>query len=154
MKSLSQVMDQVMVLKNEISKLLLVSTYKECSDLSGLDINYGDSEQLLQLEVLRDITEKLADIEATLNYMNLPVVEGGQLMKNAVGKYETSSGYVLHAGSMVEALIADGIYNVPYWSIDRVEHDGSDYCLDKNSYVGMDGLVVRIRGKEEDETYG
>ena len=86
--------------------------------------------------------------------MNLPVVEGGQLMKNAVGKYETSSGYVLHAGSMVEALIADGIYNVPYWSIDRVEHDGSDYCLDKNSYVGMDGLVVRIRGKEEDETYG
>ena len=95
MKSLSQIMDQAIVLKSEISKLLLASTYKECSDLSGLDINYGDSEQLLQLEVLRDITEKLADIEATLNYMNLPVVEGGQLMKNAVGKYETSSGYVL-----------------------------------------------------------
>lgn len=75
-------------------------------------------------------------------------------MKNAVGKYETSSGYVLHAGSVVEALIVDGIYDVPYWAIDRVEHDGSDYCLDKNSYVGMDGLVVRIRGKKEDETYG
>ena len=71
MKSLSQIMDQAIVLKSEISKLLLASTYKECSDLSGLDINYGDSEQLLQLEVLRDITEKLADIEATLNYMNL-----------------------------------------------------------------------------------
>lgn len=80
MKSLSQIMDQAMVLKSEISKLLLASTYKECSDLSGLDINYGDSEQLLQLEVLRDITEKLADIEATLNYMSLPVVEGGQLI--------------------------------------------------------------------------
>ena len=89
MKSLSQVMDQSMVLKNEISKLLLASTYKECSDLSALDINYGDSEQLLQLEVLRDIMEKLADIEATLDYMSLPVVEGGQLVKNAVGKYET-----------------------------------------------------------------
>ena len=116
MKSLSQVMDQSMVLKNEISKLLLASTYKECSDLSALDINYGDSEQLLQLEVLRDVMEKLADIEATLDYMSLPVVDGGQLVKNAVGKYETSSGHVLHAGSMVEALIADGIYNVPYWS--------------------------------------
>ena len=46
-------------------------------------------------------------------------------MKNAVGKYETSSGYVLHAGSVVEALIVDGIYDVPYWAIDRVEHDGS-----------------------------
>lgn len=149
MKSLSQVMDQAMVLKSEISKLLLASTYKECSDLSGLDINYGDSEQLLQLEVLRDITEKLADIEATLNYMSLPVVEGGQLMKNAVGKYETSSGYVLHAGSMVEALIADGIYNVPYWSVDRVEHDGMDYCLVKNLNTPMDGLAVRIRGEEE-----
>ena len=79
MKSLSQIMDQALVLKSEISKLLLASTYKECSDLSGLDINYGDSEQLLQLEVLRDITEKLADIEATLNYMSLSVVEGGQL---------------------------------------------------------------------------
>lgn len=149
MKSLSQVMDQAMALKSEISKLLLASTYKECSDLSGLDINYGDSEQLLQLEVLRDITEKLADIEATLDYMSLPVLEGGQLVKNAVGKYETSSGYVLHAGSMVEALIADGVYNVPYWSIDRVEHDGTDYRLVKNLNTPMDGLAVRIRGEEE-----
>lgn len=70
-------------------------------------------------------------------------------MKNAVGKYETSSGYVLHAGSMVEALIADGIYNVPYWSIDRVEHDGTDSCLVKNLNTPMDGLAVRIRGEEE-----
>ena len=154
MKSLSQIMDQAIVLKSEISKLLLASTYKECSDLSGLDINHGDSEQLLQLEALRDITEKLADVETTLEYMSLPVQESGQLKKNADGKYATGNGYVLHAGSVVEALIVDGIYDVPYWAIDRVEHDGSDYCLDKNSYVGMDGLVVRIRGKKEDETYG
>lgn len=149
MKSLAQIMDQAMALKSEISKLLLASTYKECSDLSGLDINYGDSEQLLQLEVLRDITEKLADIEATLDYMSLPVLEGGQLVKNAVGKYTTNSGHVLHAGSMVEALIADGVYDVPYWSIDRVEHDGTDYCLVKNLNTPMDGLAVRIRGKRE-----
>ena len=149
MKSLAQIMDQAMALKSEISKLLLASTYKEYSDLSGLDINYGDSEQLLQLEVLRDITEKLADIEATLDYMSLPVLEGGQLVKNAVGKYTTNSGHVLHAGSMVEALIADGIYNVPYWSIDRVEHDGTDYHLVKNLNTPMDGLAVRIRGKKE-----
>ena len=149
MNSLSQVMDQAMALKSEISKLLLASTYKEYSDLSGLDINYGDSEQLLQLEVLRDITEKLADIEATLDYMSLPVLEGGQLVKNAVGKYTTNSGHVLHAGSMVEALIADGVYDVPYWSIDRVEHDGTDYCLVKNLNTPMDGLAVRIRGKRE-----
>lgn len=149
MNSLSQVMDQAMALKSEISKLLLASTYKEYSDLSGLDINYGDSEQLLQLEVLRDITEKLADIEATLDYMSLPVLEGGQLVKNAVGKYTTNSGHVLHAGSMVEALIADGVYDVPYWSIDRVEYDGTDYYLVKNLNTPMDGLAVRIRGKKE-----
>ena len=149
MKSLAQIMDQAIVLKSEISKLLLASTYKECSDLSGLDINYGDSEQLLQLEVLRDITEKLADIEATLDYMSLPVLEGGQLVKNAVGKYTTNSGHVLHAGSMVEALIADGVYDVPYWSIDRVEYDGTDYYLVKNLNTPMDGLAVRIRGKKE-----
>ena len=149
MKSLVQIMDQAMALKSEISKLLLASTYKEYSDLSGLDINYGDSEQLLQLEVLRDITEKLADIEATLDYMSLPVLEGGQLVKNAFGKYTTNSGHVLHAGSMVEALIADGVYDVPYWSIDRVEHDGTDYCLVKNLNTPMDGLAVRIRGKRE-----
>ena len=149
MKSLAQIMDQAMALKSEISKLLLASTYKEYSDLSGLDINYGDSEQLLQLEVLRDITEKLADIEATLDYMSLPVLEGGQLVKNAVGKYTTNSGHVLHAGSMVEALIADGVYDVPYWSIDRVEYDGTDYYLVKNLNTPMDGLAVRIRGKKE-----
>lgn len=149
MKSLVQIMDQAMALKSEISKLLLASTYKEYSDLSGLDINYGDSEQLLQLEVLRDITEKLADIEATLDYMSLPVLEGGQLVKNAVGKYTTNSGHVLHAGSMVEALIADGVYDVPYWSIDRVEYDGTDYYLVKNLNTPMDGLAVRIRGKKE-----
>lgn len=149
MNSLSQVMDQAMALKSEISKLLLASTYKEYSDLSGLDINYGNSEQLLQLEVLRDITEKLADIEATLDYMSLPVLEGGQLVKNAVGKYTTNSGHVLHAGSMVEALIADGVYDVPYWSIDRVEYDGTDYYLVKNLNTPMDGLAVRIRGKKE-----
>ena len=149
MATINDIIIQASELQPGISRLLRNSTYPRYDDLSGLEINYEDGEQLFLLDELRGIMEKLADIEATLDYMSLPVVEGGQLVKNAVGKYETSSGHVLHAGSMVEALIADGIYNVPYWSIDRVEHDGTDYCLVKNLNTPMDGLAVRIRGEEE-----
>ena len=168
MKSLAQIMDQAMALKSEISKLLLASTYKEYSDLSGLDINYGDSEQLLQLEVLRDITEKLAELEEVLIYMNQPVKGSGRLEKCKNGFCELDSKCLFIPGSRLEVLVTDKEHLVPFWGMTKLCYepakdlsmaqeakDGDIYYFDGYEDVPVEGATIRYRGHQFylDHTY-
>ena len=94
---------------------------------------------------LRGIMEKLADVEDCIRYIAQPVLKMEQLRKNVSGRYETGSGFYYCCGSPIEALVADGRYDVPYWVRTSVEHDGTDYYLVGHREVRMEGLTVRIR---------
>jgi len=145
MAKISDIIIQASELQPGISRLLRNSTYPRYDDLSGLEIDYEDSEQLFLLDELRGIMEKLADVEDCIRYMSQPVLETDRLRKNASGRYETRSGFYYCCSSPIEALVTDDRYDVPYWVRTSVEHDGTDYYLVGHHEVRMEGLTVRIR---------
>ena len=145
MANINDIMLQASELQPGISRLLRNSTYPRYDDLSGLEINYEDGEQLFLLDELRGVMEKLADVEDCIRYIVQPVLRTEQLRKNASGRYETGSGFYYCCGSPIEALVTDDRYDVPYWVRTSVEHDGTDYYLVGHRDVCMEGLTVHIR---------
>ena len=145
MADINSIMLQARELQPGISRLLHNSTYHRFDDLSGLEINYEDAEELLLLDELRGIMEKLADVEDAICYLSCPIKETGRLCKNASGRYETASGHYYCCGSPIEALVTDDRYPEAYWVRTSVEHDGRDYYLVGHRDVSMAGLTVRIR---------
>ena len=145
MADINSIVVQARSLREGIDRLLRSSTYREFCDLSGLEINYRDSEQLFLLNELQSIMEKLDDVEDAIRYIAKPVREMGKLRKNASGRYELYSGHEYHCGSVIEALVSDERYDVPYWARTCVERDGVDYYLVGYREVPMQGLTVRVR---------
>lgn len=145
MADLNTVLSKAIELNWNIRSLLRLSTYKDYDDLSGLEINYEDSEQLLILDELRTVMDKLADVENIIDRFSRPIEETSRLFKNESGRYETKAGHYYTSGSGIEALITDDRYEVPYWVRTRVEHDGTNYYLVGHRGISLDGLTVRVR---------
>jgi hypothetical protein len=72
MADLQAALSEAVKLNRSISQFLKFSTYTDYDDLSGLDIDFTDGEQLLLWEELRRITDKLADVEEYISYLNGP----------------------------------------------------------------------------------
>ena len=79
MSDISRILAQATSLQWEIRRLLRVSNFSQYTDLSGLEIDYNDREQLFLLDELRGIMEKLSEVDDALRYINLPVQEVSQL---------------------------------------------------------------------------
>ena len=77
MADLQAALSEAVKLNRSISQFLKFSTYTDYDDLSGLDIDFTDGEQLLLWEELRRITDKLADVEEYISYLT-PAHHGGQ----------------------------------------------------------------------------
>lgn len=147
MTSINDILTQASELRVAISRLLRNSTYSQHGDLSALDINRQDSEQLFLLDELQRVMEKLDDVEDAIRYIELPVDEISHLHKNSSGRYETAQGRVFCCGHAIEALVSDDRHDAPYWTRTSVEHDGSDYYLVGHRGIPLDGLVMRTRKK-------
>ena len=145
MANLQEVFTEAVKLNRQITQFLKFSTYKEYDDLSGLDIDFTDGEQLLLWEELRLITDKLADAQERIAYLTRPIVETCRLRKGTSGKYRTAQGVFYNCGSSIEALVTDEYHDVPYWTRTVVEHNGEDYYLVGYKGLSMSGLTVRIR---------
>lgn len=85
MATINDIIIQASELQLGISRLLRNSTYPRYDDLSGLEINYEDGEQLFLLDELRGIMEKLADVEDCIRYIGQPVLKTERLRKNTSG---------------------------------------------------------------------
>ncbi len=147
MKDLRELLERSQKLNTDIKRLLKESTYLEYEDLSELDIDYKDAEQLLLQEQLWKVMQELEDVSDRLDYLALPVREVSRLHKNSDGRYETKSGHYFTSGCRVEALVSDGFRMVPYWVRTSIEHDGKDYFLAGYQEVKLEGLKVRLRGR-------
>ena len=90
MADLQAALSEAVKLNRSISQFLKFSTYTDYDDLSGLDIDFTDGEQLLLWEELRRITDKLADVEEYISYLNRPITEVSRLRKGTAGKYQTT----------------------------------------------------------------
>lgn len=145
MVEINKVFEEAQKLKWNIGSLLKLSGYERNGDLSDLNIDYEDSEQLFLIEELRKIMEKLDVVNWGLKYLSRPIKETSRLHKNRSGRYETSGGHSYTSGNGIEALVPDDYSDVNRWVRTRVEHDGKDYYLVGHHDVSMEGLTVRIR---------
>ena len=98
MATLQTVLAEATKLNREIERILKASTYSAYRDLSGLDIDTTDSEQLFLQNELCYIMDRLADAQAHIEYLNLPVSQTTSLHRNGNGQYEIAEGYCLHCG--------------------------------------------------------
>lgn len=145
MANINEVMAKAAELNWQIDSLLRLSTYNKCDDLSGLNMNYEDAEQLFLLDELRVVMDKLADAQDKISYLKRPVKETSILHRNENGKFETKGGHYYSCGYSMEALVSDDYREVPYWTRTRVEHTDGDYYLVGHRGVPLDGLTVRVR---------
>ena len=145
MADLQMALSEAVKLNRSITQFLKFSTYTDYDDLSGLDIDFADGEQLLLLDELRRITDQLADVQEYISYLTRPVTEVSRLRKGTAGKYRTAKGHFYDCRSSIEALVTDEYHEVPYWTRTIVEHNGEDYYLVGYKDLPMDGLCVRVR---------
>lgn len=145
MADLQAALSEAIELNRSISQFLKFSAYLNCNDLSGLDIDFSDGEQLLLLDELRHITDKLADVQEYVSYLTRSIMEVSILRKGTAGKYRTAKGHFYDCRSNIEALLTDEYHEVPYWTRTIVEHNGKDYYLVGYKNLPMDGLRVRVR---------
>jgi hypothetical protein len=144
MSDLENLLSSASSLSIEIGKLLKTSKYREYDDLSGLKIDFDDAEQLLLLDELRGILEKLEDAKNDIDYLNRPVGKTSTLQKNSTGRYETEHKEYT-SGNDIEVLIYDKYRDKEVWVKTSVEHNGNDYYLVAYKKAPMQGLKVRTR---------
>ena len=145
MADLQMALSEAVKLNRSITQFLRFSTYTDYDDLSGLDIDFADGEQLLLLDELRRITDQLADVQEYISYLTRPVTEVSRLRKGTAGKYRTAKGHFYDCRSSIEALVTDEYHEVPYWTRTVVEHNGEDYSLVGHQGLSMKGLTVGVR---------
>ncbi|WP_313563729.1 DUF5348 domain-containing protein [Ruminiclostridium cellobioparum] len=144
MNDLEKVLSSASSLSWKIGELVKESKFEEYDDLSGLNINYTDEEQLLLQDELRAILDHLEKAKRDIDYLNRPIAYTGYLHKNSRGRYETGDKEYT-SGSGIEVLIYDDFYEKNRWVKTRVEHNGDDYYLVGYGDISMQGLKVRIR---------
>ena len=93
--NLAKVLEETSKLALNNRQLLRLSTYHKCDDLSGLEMDLTDPEQLLIRDELRVVMDKLADVEDLITYLNSPIQEVSRLHRNSQGKYETARSLLL-----------------------------------------------------------
>ena len=93
MADLNMALAEAVKLNRSITQFLKFTTYTDYDDLSGLDIDFADGEQLLLWEELRRITDRLADVQEYVSYLTRPIMEVSILRKGAAGKYRTAKGH-------------------------------------------------------------
>ena len=154
-KTIKDIMTELSDLNVTIQKILYHSNFEMYDDLSGLDYDNTNADELFLLDELRGILDKLADVSHTIKYLERPIKVEGALHKNANGRYEVngielSSGYGLEYLSLDDRHMRyndnDDYVSTTYWGYGRIEHDGTDYYIvgaDKDTK--LEGLRVRIR---------
>ena len=154
-KHIKDIMAEVQELNVKIQQVLYHSNFEMYDDLSGLDYDNTNADELFLLDELRGILDKLADVSHTIKYLERPIKVEGALHKNANGRYEVQ-GIELSSGCGLEYLSLDDRHmryndnddyvSTTYWGYGRIEHDGTDYYIvgaDKDTK--LEGLRVRIR---------
>lgn len=142
----NEVITELKSISDRISKIAKMTGYVEYEDLSELDIDRTDPNDIFIERELRFMLETLGDIQGNIDYLALPVNLVGTLFRNADGRYETEHGNYYTCGSIIEYLSHDErLHDYPFWRKSRVEHNSIDYYIPGEPELSLDGLTVRVR---------
>ncbi len=93
MTDLQMVLAEAVKLDRSIEQFLRLSTYTKYGDLSGLEIDLHDGEQIFLRDELRIIVDHFDDVRDCIAYLSRPIVEVSRLRKGTAGKYRTAKGH-------------------------------------------------------------
>ncbi len=154
MATVKDIMKELCELNLGIEKTLDHAEFKNYEDLSALEYDNTNPDELMMLDELRSTLTKLEEISHTINYLSKPIKMEGVLHKNSNGRYEIK-GHEFSSGCGIEYLAIDDWHcrydendeyvQTPYWCASRVEHNGEDYYIVGANDVKLEGLRVRIR---------
>lgn len=145
MSDLESLLSRLKVLNGDIKDIIKQSKYDMYDDLSGLNIDYDNPEELLLLDEIRGIAQKLSDVSGDIEYLSKPIKSTGKLFKNSNGKYEMDNHYKTYScGHTIEVYLYDEFSERYSWVISSVEFN-KDYYIVGHKNVPMEGLKARVR---------
>ena len=153
-KHIKDIFNEVEELNLKIKQVLYHAEFENYEDLSALEYNNINPDDLMLLDELRSILTKLDEISHIINYLSRPIKKEGILHKNRNGRYEMEC-HEFSSGYGIEYLATDDWHcrydenneyvQTPYWCVSRIEHNGDDYYIVGANDVELEGLRVRIR---------
>ena len=144
-KNIYEIFTEVKLLNPKVARVLSLSDFYYYDDLSGVEIDSTDPDQLFLLDELQRIFSDLDSVSQRLTYLSQPIKTEGKLLKQSNGRYAVN-GVELTSGCSVEYLSDHAGYE-PHqtrWKSSRIEHNGSDYYIVGGSF-SLNGITVRIR---------
>lgn len=142
--TMKDLMKEARELERCISDMNDVSGYLKCEDLSMMDLDYNNPNELQMVKVMRHMMEKLDEIKSDLEYYRAPIETEGKLYMNGNGRYQLN-GQEFHCGDCLEVKVYNDLWERCEWVTTRIEHNGKKWYLVGCSGVKIDGLPARIR---------
>lgn len=149
--NINELMKSLSALNSEFKSLISKTKIDRYDNLSEVEADWNNPEQLLLVEELGSAMQKISEASEIISYLKKPVKGEYVLHKNCNGRYECSA-HEYTCGNGIEYYAYDETEERYRWVISRVEHDGDDYYIvnskwlrfDRNA-VPLEGLRVRIR---------
>ena len=144
MKTINDLKAKLDKLNQELKYIIRDSEYSDYDDLSGLECDTSDPEQVFLREELKSIMYELDNASSNISYLNQPIAHEGELYKLDNGRY-ACDGCELSSGYGLEVLVYDETEERYSWVATRIEHNGEDYYLVRLSDTPLAGTRARIR---------
>lgn len=149
--NINELMKSLSELNSDFKSLVNKTGIEKYDDLSGVEADWNNPEQLLLVEELRKIMLNISEASYTIGYLQKPIKGEYVLHKNSGGRYECSA-HEYTCGNCIEYYAYDAWEGHYRWVISSVEHDGNDYYIvgskslsSDGGYVPLEGLRIRIR---------
>lgn len=154
--NINELLKSLSALNSEFAYLVKKTGINRYDDLSQIEADNNDPDQLLLIVELRRVMLNISDASDRISYLQKPIKGEYVLHKNSRGRYGCEA-HEYTCGNSIEYYAYDdwayddlgGHYR---WIISRVEHDGDDYYIvGSNSFssdgnnIPLEGLRIRIR---------
>lgn len=115
--------------------------------IDEFDYDRENPEEHFKASTIRQVLDKLGDIQWELEWLDKPIIAEGVLMKNENGRYEIEgTGVEFTSGRPLDVWHYDDWKEEYEWTRSRVEHGNDDYYIVAlGKEVSIEGLKVRNR---------
>ncbi len=143
--NINELMKSLSKLNPEFKHLINKTGIDKYDDLSEVEADLNNPEQLFLVEELCSAMKKICEASYTVSYLEKPIKGEYVLHKNSNGRYECSA-HEYTCGNCIEYYAYDS-WNEHYrWIVSSIEHDGDDYYIVGSKSLSSDGNAVPLEG--------
>lgn len=143
--NINELMKSLSELNYELKSLIRKTKIDRYDNLSEVEADWNNPEQLFMVEELRSAMQKISEASDTISYLEKPVKGEYILHKNSNGRYECSV-HEYTCGDGIEYYAYDETEDRYRWCVSRVEHDGDDYYIVNSKWLRCDRNAVPLEG--------